>query len=109
MPVVFSTLMFACNGAKQSNDSVVETGKCPVLGDLFVELSRVDAIVPFEANGKWGYMYEDGDTAVRPVYDTATAFVDDSAMVVYQGVQYSVSRDENYITGVPVVLDKINN
>lgn len=107
--VVFAMLMFACNGAKQSNDSVAETEKCPVLGDLFVELSRVDVIVPFEANGKWGYLYEDGDTAVFPVYDTVTAFVDDSAMVVYEGVRYSVSRDENYLAGVPVVFDKVNN
>ena len=106
--VLFAIMMCSCNGT-QSNDSAAETGECSIMGDLFVEMSRADVIVPFEANGKWGYLYEDGDTAVYPVYDTVTAFVGDSAMVVYQGVQFSVSRDENYITGIPVVLNKVNN
>lgn len=99
--------MTACNGG--STEPTVKKHECPIVESLYVELNKpVTELVPVESNGKWGYLYSDGDTAVFPAYDTATDFVNGKATVLYEGILYSVSIDGCDLLGVPTVSDKIN-
>ena len=77
--------------------------ECPIVSNIYVEIAKPDAaLTPFDMNGKWGYMYDNGDTAIFPAYDSATPFVNGKATVVFEGVRYIMTNEKDgSIVGVP--------
>lgn len=91
-------------GCKSGTAETTEVeSECPIVSDIYVELARPDTVLtPFEMNGKWGYLYDNGDTAIFPIYDSATPFINGKAMIVFEGVRYIMTNEEDGgVTGVP--------
>ncbi len=87
-------MMAGCKGGAAETTEV--ESECPIVSDIYVELARPDTVLtPFEMNGKWGYLYDNGDTAIFPVYDSATPFINGKATIVFEGVRYGG------VTGIP--------
>lgn len=94
-------MMTACKSGTAETTEV--ESECPIVSDIYVELARPDTVLtPFEMNGKWGYLYDNGDTAISPVYDSATPFINGKATIVFEGVRYIMTNEEDGgVTGVP--------
>ena len=94
-------MMTACKSGTTETKEV--KSECPIVNNIYVELARPDTVLtPFEMNGKWGYLYDNGDTAIFPAYDSATPFINGKATIVFEGVRYIMTNEEDGgIVGVP--------